>query len=168
MYNSRIFQKRVINNSKKMGKGFAILAVLGAVALAVFSYAKTATNLLALKAQFNGLKVHKVSLTEIICKVNLAIVNPNKENLVANQITGNVIYKGDVISTINWSGTLSLAGNNQTTNLNGIQFNIKNLTLVTLIYKLANGSSDLKFTLNARITAGGNTYPVETTLNLNK
>ena len=82
-----------------MGKGFAFLAVLGAVALAVFSYAKTATSLLALKAQFNGLKVHNISLTEIICKVNLAIVNPNPSAMVANKITGNVIYKGSVIST---------------------------------------------------------------------
>lgn len=151
-----------------MGKGFAFLAVIGAVALAVFSYAKTATSLLALKAQFNGLKVHNVSLTEIICKVNLAIVNPNPSAMVANKITGNVIYKGSVISTINWDGQLSLAGNNQTTNLNGIQFNIKNLTLVQLIYKAVTGKTDLTFTINARITADGNTYPVETTLNLNK
>lgn len=151
-----------------MGKGFAVFSVLGAIALAVLAYVKTAKNLLALKAQFNGLKVHSLSLTDIVCKVNLAIVNPNSENLIANKLTGTVIYKGSVISTINWTGNLVLAGNNQTTNLNGIQFDLKNITLVELIYKSLIGGSDIKFTINARITAGGNTYPVETTLNLKK
>lgn len=151
-----------------MGNKFAILTVIGAIALAVVAYAKTAKNLIGLKAQFNGLKVHSLSLTDIVCKVNLAIVNPNSENLVANKVSGNVVYKGQVISTINWEGTLPLLGNNQTTNLNGIQFDIKNITLVQLIYKVAKGNSDLKFTIDGRITANGNTYPVETTLNLNK
>ena len=77
------------------------------------------------------------------------------------------MYKGDVISTVNWDGTLNLTGDNQTTNINGIQFNVKNITALPLLYKAIKGDAgSVKFTINGRITADGNTYPVETTLKL--
>lgn len=150
-----------------MGKGFAFIAIIAAAAIALLNYGKTAKSLLALKAQFNGLKVHSISLTEIILKVNLSIVNSNSSTVTANKITANILYQGDVISTVNWDGTLNLPGDNQTTNINGIQFNVKNMTALPLLYKAIKGDAgSVKFTINGRITADGNTYPVETTLKL--
>ena len=57
-----------------MGKGFAFIAIIAAAAIALLNYSKTAKSLLALKAQFNGLKVHSISLTEIILKVKYIII----------------------------------------------------------------------------------------------
>lgn len=150
-----------------MGKGFAFVAIIAAAAIALLQYGKTAKNLIALKAQFNGLKVHSLSLTEIILKVNLAIVNPNSSKMTANKITASILYNGSVISTVNWDGELELPGDNQTTNINGIQFNVKNFTAVPLLYNAIKGSAgNVQFVVNGRITADGNTYPVETTLKL--
>lgn len=151
--------------NKKIG----IFAAIAAIAVAAFTYIKSATKLLNLKAAFNGLKVHKIDLSNlsIVLRVNLAIVNPNKEALTATNVTGNLQKDGTIVATFNWDGERTLAGNNAVTTINDIEFRVMlNANTVMEIYKNGGLKNFGDFVVSGRITADGNTYPVNTTIKL--
>lgn len=151
--------------NKKIG----IFAAITAIAVAAFTYIKSATKLLNLKAAFNGLKVHKIDLSNlsIVLRVNLAIVNPNKEALTATNVTGNLQKDGALVATFNWDGERTLAGNNAVTTINDIEFRVMlNANTVMAIYKNGGLKNFGDFVVSGRITADGNTYPVNTTIKL--
>lgn len=151
--------------NKKIG----IFAAITAIAVAAFTYIKSATKLLNLKAAFNGLKVHKIDLSNlsIVLRVNLAIVNPNKEALTATNVTGNLQKDGTLVATFNWDGERTLAGNNAVTTINDIEFRVMlNANTVMAIYKNGGLKNFGDFVVSGRITADGNTYPVNTTIKL--
>lgn len=151
--------------NKKIG----IFTAITAIAVAAFTYIKSATKLLNLKAAFNGLKVHKIDLSNlsIVLRVNLAIVNPNKEALTATNVTGNLQKDGTLVATFNWDGERTLAGNNAVTTINDIEFRVMlNANTVMAIYKNGGLKNFGDFVVSGRITADGNTYPVNTTIKL--
>lgn len=151
--------------NKKIG----IFAAIAAIAVAAFTYIKSATKLLNLKAAFNGLKVHKIDLSNlsIVLRVNLAIVNPNKEALTATNVTGNLQKDGTLVATFNWDGERTLAGNNAVTTINDIEIRVMlNANTVMAIYKNGGLKNFGDFVVSGRITADGNTYPVNTTIKL--
>lgn len=152
-----------------MNKKLGIIAVIGALAFAAFKYVSSATKLLSLKAAFNGLKVHKIDVSNLslVLRVNLAIMNPNSTDITATAVTGNIQYQGNLLATFNWSGDRTLAGNNQITTINDIEIRIKlNLATITAIYKNGGLKGFGNFDISGRITADGNTYPVNTTISM--
>lgn len=152
-----------------MDKKLGVFAILGAIAFAAYKYVNSAAKLLALKASFNGLKVHSFDLSNlsIVLRLNLAVVNPNNSDITATAVTGNIQYKGNLLATFNWSGNRVIAGNNQITTINDIETRLK-MTLETIkeIYKNGGFKGFGNFDVSGRLTADGNTYPVETTIKL--
>lgn len=151
--------------SKKLG----IIAIIGALAFAAYKYIGSAKKLLNLKAAFNGLKVHKIDLSNLtlVLRVNLAIVNPNSENLTATAVTGNLTKDGTLVATFNWDGERVLTGNNAVTTINDIEIKLMlNTNTILAVYKNGGLKNFGDFLLTGRITADGNTYPVTTTITL--
>lgn len=151
--------------SKKVG----IIAIIGALAFAAYKYIGSAKKLLNLKAAFNGLKVHKIDLSNLtlVLRVNLAIVNPNSENLTATAVTGNLTKDGTLVATFNWDGERVLTGNNAVTTINDIEIKLMlNTNTILAVYKNGGLKNFGDFLLTGRITADGNTYPVKTTITL--
>lgn len=151
--------------TKKVG----IIALIGALAFAAYKYIGSAKKLLNLKAAFNGLKVHNIDVSNLtlVLRVNLAIVNPNSENLTATAVTGNLTKDGTVMATFNWSGERVLYGNNAVTTINDIEIRVMlNANTILAVYKNGGLKNFGDFLVSGRITADGNTYPVNTTITL--
>jgi len=140
--------------------------LLIALAAGVFFWAKSGNQTLNLVPSFQNIKLQKLSLTQFKMSMDLILENPNRRDVVFNEIYGTVYYKGNQI------GTFSLYNQNirvparMQAEIPGINIKIEVLQILSELIDIVTGKGTTSVVIRGTLRANGFSYPFDITRSL--